>query len=423
MVINNQSNVAGANGLYITTTNAGEGTHIIDAVANGNSRFFVRADGNIGVNSINPLAKFEVNTDINTLCRLGYLGSIPHYFYHNELMTDGDGQSAIYAYGDRDSQNDGYAYSIVGINSAVRANNYWGDLYTFGVAGFSYNDFTRTGGVFGGSYDGLHWGSLGYKNSGSNNYGGYFTSTGTGTGKSFSTAMTGIGLGAWGDLMGADIHGKVYGSYIEGENYAVFADGNVYNNKLNIHLQENGTPTKTVLYTNTSTEATVQTCGKAVLSGGKASIQFDPAFAASLSSAESLVITVTPVGESNGVYLSQVTKSGFSVAENNNGKSSVTVNYIAIGKRAGYENPSLAQEVISSDYCGKIGRGLRPDANNQINSEGLYYENGNLVAGVHPSSLIKPDKPAEEKVAVYSVSSPMPTLEAVDPSTMPNLGR
>lgn len=421
VVINNQSNVAGANGLYITTTNAGEGTHIIDAVANGNSRFFVRADGNVGVNNTNPLAKFEVKTDENTICRLGYLGSIPHYFNHSELVTDGDGQSAIYAYRDRDSQNDGYAYSIVGINSAVRANNYWGDLYTFGVAGFSYNDFTRTGGVFGGSYDGLYWGSLGYKNSGSNTYGGYFTSTGTGAGKSFSTAMTGIGLGAWGDLMGADIHGTVYGTYSEGQNYALFADGDVYNNKLDIHLQENGSATKTVLYTNTSTEATVQTSGKAVLSGGKAIIQFDPAFAASLASDESLVITVTPIGESNGVHLSQVSKTGFSVAENNNGKSSVTVNYIAIGKRAGYENPSLAPEVVSADYSGKISRGLRPDANTQIDSEGLYYENGNLVVGVHASSLPDPNRPKDEKRIEHNVSSPLPTVEAVDPATKPNL--
>jgi hypothetical protein len=62
----------------------------------------------------------------------------------------------------------------------------------------------------------------------------------SGTGKGAQAAI-GIGIGAWGDLFGADIHGKVYGTYTEGGNYALFANGDVYRNKLDIHLQENGT--------------------------------------------------------------------------------------------------------------------------------------------------------------------------------------
>jgi hypothetical protein len=236
--------------------------------------------------------------------------------------------------------------------------------------------------------------------------------------------MIGIGMGAWGDLFGADIHGKIYGTFTEGEHYAMYAKGNVYNDKLDIHLQENGTDTRTVLYTNTSTDATVQTSGKAVLSGGKAVISFDKAFAASLSSDESLVITVTPIGESNGVHLAQVTKSGFTVVENSGGKSNVKVNYIAIGKRAGYENPSLAQEVISADYNGKVSRGLHSDADLQTNGEGLYYENGNLLVGIHPSTLPDPNKSVEKEKTQHSAdtATPVPVVEAVDPSGMPNKG-
>jgi hypothetical protein len=245
--------------------------------------------------------------------------------------------------------------------------------------------------------NGLYWGALGYKNSGLSTFGGYFSSYSSGTGKS-TQASTGIGIGAWGDLIGADIHGKVYGVYAEGENYALYSNGPVYKNNLDVHLQENSSGTNTVLFTNVSSDVTVQTSGYSTLSGGKVSITFDPAFAASVSSETPVVVTVTPTGNSNGVYLSDVSKNGFTVVENNNGMSNVTVSFIAIGKRAGYEHPNLSGEVIDAAYTGKISRGLHNDSDTQTNGEGLYYENGQLTVGIHPSVLPDPNKPPQETV-------------------------
>jgi hypothetical protein len=187
----------------------------------------------------------------------------------------------------------------------------------------------------------------------------------------------------------------VYGVYMEGENYASFSNGAVYKNNLDVHLQENGTGTSTVLYTNVSTDVTVQTSGAAMLSNGTADIIFDPDFTSSVSSEQPVVVTVTPTGNSNGVFLAEVSISGFTVVENNAGRSNVTVNYIAIGKRAGYENPSLPPEVIDAAYTSNMARGLHNDADKQTNGEGLYYENGKLVVGIHPSTLPDPNKPAE----------------------------
>ena len=98
------------------------------------------------------------------------------------------------------------------------------------------------------------------------------------------------------------------------------------------------------------------------------------------------------------MYLSEVSENGFTVVENNGGKSNITVNYIAIGKRAGYENPSLPPEVIDAAYTSNMARGLHNDADPQTNGEGLYYENGQLVVGIHPSTLPDPNKPSEETV-------------------------
>jgi hypothetical protein len=113
------------------------------------------------------------------------------------------------------------------------------------------------------------------------------------------------------------------------------------------------------------------------------------------------------MGESNGVYLANVTSSGIKVVENNNGRSNVTVNYIAVGRRAGYENPNLSPEVIDASYTSKIARGLHNDADKQTNGEGLYYENGELVVGVHPSTLPDPNKPSEVTLIPEPTKFPM----------------
>jgi hypothetical protein len=353
--------------------------------------------GNVRVGSpaTVPASLFEVYFDANNRAQLGYNNAWSNYFYHSESPNNGDGQTAIYGYRTRSDPNDGTSYAYSYNNAAISGYNFWGDVYSFGSSGFNFNDFTRCGGVLGAHVYGTYWGALGYKDSGSNYFGGYFTSTGTGGGKGYQSASIGVGLGAWGDLIGADIHGKIYGSYIEGENYALFTNGAVYKNNLDVHLQSDGSGGSIVLYTNVSTDVTVQTCGTAVLSAGRASVSFDPSFKSALSPGEPVIVTVTPVGESNGVYLSEVSADGFTMVENNEGRSNVAVNYIAVGRRAGYEDPSLPPELIDGTYVDKMSRGLHDDGNTQTNGEGIYYQNGQLIVGVHPSALPDPNKPPE----------------------------
>ena len=355
------------------------------------------ADTYIKLIATPPGSILDVHYDINTYNYLGYSNTYASYFHHNEQVADGDGQSALYAFRTRTVVNDGTGYGQFTSNTALKGYSYWGDQYSFGIAGFNYNDDIRCGGILGAEQGGSYWGSLGYKNSAGTGFGGYFSSYTSGAGKS-SQANTGIGIGAWGDLMGADIHGKVYGVYAEGENYAMFSNGPVYKNDVDVHLQENENGNNSVLYTNVSTDVTIQTSGYATLSDGKSSIAFDPGFTASVSPETPVVVTVTPMGNSNGVYLDEVSKSGFTMVENNNGRNTVTVSYIAIGKRAGYEHPNLSPEVINAGYTSNMSRGLHNDADTKTNGEGLYYQNGQLVVGIHPSTLPDPNKPSAESM-------------------------
>jgi len=362
--------------------------------AGGNPLILQQAGGNVGIGTTSPTSLLEVDFNANGKSFLGYSNLNTEYVYHNEIASDGDGQVAMYGFRTRDAQNDGTGYSYYTCNTALKGYSFWGDLYSFGVGGFNYNDFTRCGGVLGAyAYASTtsYWGSLGYKSSGSTSYGGYFTSSTIGSGKSGET-KTGIGIGAWGDLLGADIHGKVYGVYAEGVNYAMYSNGPVFKNNLDIHLQDNGTATQSVLYTNVSTDATIQTFGVATLSNGKVSVVFDQVFAESVSQESPVIITVTPTGKSNGVYLSEVSNTGFTVMENNEGKSNTSINFIAIGKRAGFEHPVLPQEILDATYTQKLSRGLHNDADTERNGEGLYYENGQLLVGVHPSLSADPNR-------------------------------
>jgi len=366
-----------------------------------NTALTIDNNNRVGIGTTNPYSLLEVRYDDNTYNYLGYSEDRASYFYHRELEADGDGQAAIYAYRTRDSRNDGTSYGHNSSNGAIKGYSYWGDSYSYGVGGFNYNDYERSGGILGANSSGSYWGSLGYKNSSNTTYGGYFTSYTSGSGDNI--ANSGNGIGAWGDLFGADIHGKIYGTYTEGENYGLFSNGKVFKNDLDVHLQKTGNE-NTILYTNVSTEVTIQTSGYASLINGESNINFDESFSNAVSKSEPIIVTITPTGNSNGVYLKQVDSSGFKVVENNGGKSNVTITYIAIGKRAGYENPQLPQEVVDIDYINKLSRGLHNDNDTDKNGEGIYYKNSKLVVGTPPDALQSRNKPNEESV----VPQPIP---------------
>ena len=374
----------------------------------------------MGIGTYTPGSRLQVNYDINGASYLGFTNSTNNFFVHAEDPANGAGQSALSAFRDVIAANDGYDYGRSSSNSASTGYSFWGNLFSFGTSGFNYNDYTRCGGILGAQELAEYWGSLGYKDSGNSGYGGYFSSWNVGGGKS-SQANTGIGVGAWGDLIGADIHGKIYGVYAEGENYAMFTNGPVYKNNLDVHLQENGTGTNTVLYTNVSTDITVMTSGYTTLTEGAADILFDPAFTASVSAEIPVAVTVTPVGASNWVSLAEVSKSGFRIVEGNGGKSSATVSFIAVGRRAGYEHPNLPQEVIDASYTSNMSRGLHNDADTKTNGEGLYYENGKLIVGIHPSTLPDPNKPASEAIRLKPATPENNSQAGLDKDVTGNL--
>ncbi len=89
---------------------------------------------------------------------------IKSILFDNDNVSDA--RTAIYARRQRGSiRNDGYGYGVNEANTAITGFNDWGDSYTFGVAGYSWWDYPRTGAVFGARHSGTTWAALAYNDS------------------------------------------------------------------------------------------------------------------------------------------------------------------------------------------------------------------------------------------------------------------
>ena len=294
--------------------------------------------------------------------------SIGMYGYAGGNDKDNDGyldpgyQSTIGIYGSANSQGANWAVGVYGYsnctaNGSDYYNNNWGGTegvgannniqYGFGVVGRDAGLGNRSGGVLGTWWTNV-WSSLGYQNSGGNGYGIYYTSRTT-TAKS-NNFHSGIGAGGYGNLMGSWTKGEIYGMAVSGNRYSLYVDGRQYTNDIISQMNDNGTDKRFATYVPTSMTVDVYMKGTGKMVNGKAAVKFDENYLSIISESDPIIVTVTPIGKSNGIYLEEVKNTGFRVAENNAGKSNLTFNWIAIATRKGYNNPQIPEELTSKTY-------------------------------------------------------------------------
>ena len=314
------------------------------------------------------------------------------YVYRQEQTVNGDGQSTLYGYRTRDSQNDGSGYSQIQVNDASRGYNYWGDLYTFGVGGWNYNDYSRCGGTFGADVSGLYWGSLGYRSSGLLDYGVYGSAAyASGAGLLPTQASNGIGGGFFGTF-GALSYGTVIGQINKGDLFASYNIGDVYTSGKNVEMVSSGNK-MVPAYATTSTEAIVYKKGTIQLTNGTVYVAFDENYAALLG--EAPVVTSSPMGECNGIYITNVTKNGFTVKELNGGTSSVQISWIAVGNRVDASATEVPEFLKETSFDGNMGRVLHHDGNKEQDGEGFWWDGNTLQINKNYPASINPSR--EEK--------------------------
>jgi hypothetical protein len=101
-------------------------------------------------------------------------------------------------------------------------------------------------------------------------------------------------------------------------------------------------------YAPVESEPTIEDNGEATLTGGFAYVPLDPKLANVMDANVSYLVSVTPEGDCNGLYVAQRTPSGFAVRELRNGRDSLSFEYRIVAKRYGVRGPRLKMtDVIS----------------------------------------------------------------------------
>ncbi|MFN0202009.1 MAG: beta strand repeat-containing protein, partial [Bacteroidia bacterium] len=323
----------------------------------------------------------------------------------------------------------GYNNGPAGTGFALPRTSVYGDgiitgAYAFGIMGDGGTSL-RSGAVFGDDY-GLARGALGYYAFNGADYAvygfGQGHTNGLGTGRLAGTNENAmdqpnnmIGLGIYGGVMGGWVRGMHYGMHAKGTEYGMYVDGNSITNKPTIQLMETGKETRAISFAPSAMSADVYTRGNITLRNGTAFVAFPQDFSLSISAEVPLNVTVTPTGNSKGVYVTEVTSKGFRIVENENGTSSVSVNWVAYGTRAGYENPQemVSPEILSADFDKNMDAVMYNDNNTEGQAKGIWFDGEKVQTGEMPASFhaAKMAKVRTRQIPNADVTNPNPPRE------------
>jgi hypothetical protein len=135
---------------------------------------------------------------------------------------------------------------------------------------------------------------------------------------------------------------------------------------------------RTAVYSSTSTSVNITTQGVNTLSTGKAYVKFDESYSKLISSKKPIVVTITPMGNTNGVYIESVDQKGFVVVENNDGKSNVNFNWSAVAERVGYEDYQPLEELKNVDYDKNMSGVMFNDLNSKEKAQPVWWDGSKL---------------------------------------------
>jgi hypothetical protein len=291
---------------------------------------------------------------------------------YNGSNVQGAGIRGIYV---STTSGTGFNAAVSGVSGTATASG----TYKFGVFG-SGGTTTRSGGVIGYDY-GIAMGGLGYYSSGALDYAvyGFGLAHGNGviTGRNAEPGLEEnhmIGLGIYGGVMGGWVRGLKYGFHTKGESYSLYVDGNGYTNKPLAYLSKSENGERTASYMSTGLKPEITANGKTTLQNGKVYIAFEKNFRQLISNIDDIVITATPQGKSQGIYIDQVTNDGFWIYENNEGNSTVKVAWTAITTIKGEENQTVPAELLANDFDKKMD-GVMFNENDAANkAQSLWWD-------------------------------------------------
>ncbi len=278
---------------------------------------------------------------------------------------DGDASYGVYAeadeypiYAAQSGDTDHYYAYLASSNYGIyaRVGTSAASNVKCGGAFYSYSDSISYGAfMLGESDSNVAYGAYGYarQNGASNAYGGYFANASDGTGTRIGV-YAGSNGNAWSGnyalyagATGATA-GQNYGLYSYVSNatdYALYAP-NGQKSWVNPDPED---PAKSIVYVTLEGGISgTYHAGRARLSGGRVTVVLPDHFRKVTSPEENVMVTVTPRGRCNGLFVSESDNASFTVEELAGGESNVEFDFIVMGYRLGYEDYEPIRENL--DY-------------------------------------------------------------------------
>jgi hypothetical protein len=311
-----------------------------------------------------------------------------------------------------------YLTATAGTSFAASATGVLGQAtpagsYKFGVYG-SGGTSTRSGGVFGYDY-GVANGALGYYAANGLDYSVY------GFGRAYTTGVaagrtlpggnttnnngtltiyndgntelaqnTNIGLGIYGGVMGGWVRGLKYGFHAKGQTYGLYVDGQGFTNKAFTYLMPTSNDERVAGYMSSAMQPEVSSKGKIQLNNGQVYVAFDNNFKKVMSTdLNNILVVATPQGNSNGVYIDNITADGFWIRENNNGSSNVQVTWTATTPVG--EMSEIAEELLNKEFDRKMENVMYNDNNTNGTIQPLWWDGTQMRWDTAPAKQADPN--------------------------------
>jgi uncharacterized protein with beta-barrel porin domain len=180
-------------------------------------------------------------------------------------------------------------------------------------------------------------------------------------------------------------YGKVIGQINSGELFATYNSGNTYTTGKNVELVGAEGAEKTPVYAVTSVDATIYSKGNIQLVNGTAYVAFDNNYKNLLG--ETPVVTVSPNGNCNGLYIASVDKNGFTVKELNNGSNTVAISWIAVGNRIDNRMEEATRIVSGANFDRNVEQVLFDDGNKDAKGSAIWWDGEKIQFGNLPTHL------------------------------------
>jgi hypothetical protein len=336
-----------------------------------NSTFPFAVNGYSGFNGAGVYGSVQAGNTQFAGVQGEYQSSVAGIF--NTAGVRGSNQSAVAGTGFRTQLGSGPRAGVIG---GTTGN---GGQYTFGIHGSMGSTDIRCGGLIGDDF-GIALAALGYYSASLVDYSVY------GFGNAFQVGVAGgrgayapespnthIGLGIYGGVMGGWMRGLVYGTYIRGERYSLYVDGKTYTNEPVAELVPNPDGSRTPAYGLATGQPEVYARGKATLQNGQYYIRFSDAFR-NMAKEDDIVVTVSPLASSKGLYIAAQDGNGFTVRENGDGNSTTGFTWMAIAARKGFDQLTHAPEILQKDFDRKMDGVMYNDNNKTGTPQYLWWD-------------------------------------------------